>query len=56
VPPAIIGLLLLAAESPGPGRADNPSDVGGILIIVGITVVVVASFALGLWTVIKRRV
>jgi hypothetical protein len=30
---------LLAADSPGP-RGDNPSDLGGILIIVGIVVTV----------------
>jgi hypothetical protein len=33
-------LGLLAAQSPGP-RGDNPSDLGGILIVVGIVAAVV---------------
>ena len=51
----LASLLLLAAESPGPGRGENPSDVGGILLIVGIAVVVVASLAVGLWIVLRHR-
>ena len=31
-------LLVLAAESPGPGRGSNPDDGGGIAIVIGIAV------------------
>jgi hypothetical protein len=37
----LLNLALLAADSPGP-RGDNPSDLGGILIIVGIVLVATA--------------
>jgi hypothetical protein len=37
----LVSLALLAADSPGP-RGDNPSDLGGILIIVAIVLVAVA--------------
>ena len=36
------GVALVAADSPGP-RGDNPSDLGGILIVVGIMVLLVAA-------------
>jgi hypothetical protein len=45
-------LGLLAAESPGP-RGDNPSDLGGILIVVGI-VAAVALVAVVVFVVLPR--
>ena len=46
--PDLHSLLLLAAEGPSP-RGDNPSDAGGILIIVGIVLaVIVGAFVLHL--------
>jgi hypothetical protein len=38
--PVLDALFLLAQESPGnsPERGENPSDIGGILIIAGIAV------------------
>ena len=50
-------LLLLAADE-GPGRGDNPSGVGGVLIIAGIIAAVVLAAAVGVWLVTslsKRR-
>ena len=37
---ALTSLILLAAESPGPGRGENPDDGGGILIILGVILLV----------------
>ncbi len=37
---ALLDFALVLAASPGP-RGDNPSDSGGILIVVGIAVAVV---------------
>ncbi len=34
-------LLVLAQESPGPGRSENPDDGIGVLVIVGIILLVV---------------
>ena len=34
----LINLVLLAAESPGPGRSTNPDDGGGIAIVLGIAI------------------
>jgi hypothetical protein len=48
-------LLLLAAESAGPGRGENPSDVGGIVIIVGIALLIIVVLAVGLWVVLRHR-
>ena len=31
-------LLVLAAESPGPGRSENPDDGGGLAIVIGIAI------------------
>jgi hypothetical protein len=31
-------LLLLQAESPGPGRSSNPDDGGGLAIVIGIAI------------------
>jgi hypothetical protein len=48
-------LVQLAAESPGSGRGDNPSDAGGVLIVVGIAAAVLALAVLGLWLAARRR-
>lgn len=47
---ALTTVLLAAAESPGP-QGDNPTDVGGILIIAGIA----AAFLLVLLFAMYRR-
>jgi hypothetical protein len=46
------GVALVAADSPGP-RGDNPSDLGGILIVVGI-VAAVALLAVVAFIVLPR--
>lgn len=48
-----MGVLLVVAE--GSGRGDNPSIVGGVLVVLGIAALVVALAALGLWAVSQRR-
>jgi hypothetical protein len=51
----VLDALTSIAVNDGPGRtADNPSGVGGILIIVGIAVAFLALAALGLWMASKR--
>jgi len=47
-------VLFLAADT-GSGRGDNPSDAGGVLIVVGIAAAVIALAALGAWIVLTRR-
>ena len=42
---ALVSLILLAAESPGPGRGENPDDGGGILIILGVILLVALAVA-----------
>jgi hypothetical protein len=46
-------VILFAAET-GPGRGENPSESGGVLLIVGIALVVIALFAVGLWALSRR--
>ena len=48
----VVSLFVLAQE--GSGRGDNPSDVGGILIIVGIVILVIAVVALAGWLLATR--
>ena len=31
-------LLVLAQDSPGPGRSENPDDGGGVAIVIGIAI------------------
>jgi hypothetical protein len=38
-------LLVLAQESPGPGRSSNPDDGGGIAIVIGIALAVLVVLA-----------
>jgi hypothetical protein len=47
----MIFALTLVAE----GRSENPSITGGVAIVVGIAVLVLATAALGMWTVARRR-
>ncbi len=48
---SVLTMLLAAAESPGP-RGDNPSDLGGILMIVGIAAVVMLA---GIFAMYRRK-
>jgi hypothetical protein len=51
----LLDALISIAANDGPGRtADNPSGVGGVVIVVGIALLVLALAALGLWTASKR--
>jgi hypothetical protein len=51
----LLDALISIAVNDGPGRtADNPSGVGGVLIIVGIAVAFLALAAVGLWIASKR--
>ncbi|MBN1527820.1 MAG: hypothetical protein JW895_02095 [Thermoleophilaceae bacterium] len=43
--------LTLIAE----GRGEDPGIAGGIAIIVGIAALVLATAALGMWTIARRR-
>ena len=52
--PDLASLLMFAADNADPGRGEDPSQLGGILIIVGIALVVIASLAVGLWVVSRR--
>lgn len=36
----LAAVVLLAQDSPGPGRGENPDDGGGVLVIVGIVLAV----------------
>jgi hypothetical protein len=50
----LVNFAVLAADSPGP-RGDNPSDLGGILVIVGIALLCVAVVAGGGLLLVRRR-
>jgi hypothetical protein len=45
--PDLVAILLFAVDE-GPGRGDNPSAAGGILLVLGIALAVVALAVLGL--------
>ncbi len=51
----LLTALLLAADTSGPGRGDNPSELGGVLIIVGIAATVLLVGALALYRRKGRR-
>lgn len=47
---ALLATLIFLAQDDSPGpRGDNPSDIGGILIIVGIALVVLLAFGVGMY-------
>jgi hypothetical protein len=50
--PAVLALAVsLLAE----GRGSNPSDAGGVAIVVGIAAFVAIAAAAGMWLVVRRR-
>jgi hypothetical protein len=50
--PAVFALAVsLLAE----GRGSNPSDAGGVAIVVGIAAFVAIAAAAGMWLVVRRR-
>ena len=48
---ALALVVALLAE----GRGSNPSEAGGVAIVVGIAVLVAAAAAAGMWLVVRRR-
>jgi hypothetical protein len=51
----LLNALISIGVNDGPGRtADNPSGVGGVVIVVGIALLVLALAVLGLWMASKR--
>jgi hypothetical protein len=46
-------MTLAQAEGPGPGRGDNPSDVGGFLIIAGAILFAILLVGSGLYLVAR---
>jgi flagellar basal body-associated protein FliL len=49
-----LDVLLFGAET-GPGRGENPGDAGGVLIIIGIVLLVLAAVVLAGVIVARRR-
>ncbi len=51
----LLNALTWLAVNDGPGRtSDNPSSVGGVVIVVSIALLVLALAVLGLWMASKR--
>jgi hypothetical protein len=48
-------VLALAAALLAEGRGSNPSDAGGVAIVVGIAALVAIAAAAGMWLVARRR-
>ena len=50
---AIHAAVLTLAQTEGPGRGDNPSEVGGVLIIVGVIVLAILVVGSGCYLVAR---
>jgi hypothetical protein len=48
-------MLIFALTLMAEGRSENPGTAGGVAIVVGVAVLVLATAAIGMWTVARRR-